>query len=148
MLLLQAAPAVPSHPSTPWWAGLAVTIVLALVNTVGLVLVARAQRAAASPEADPLKPLNKSLVEHGATLADHGKRLGDCEAAIAEGTDPDVRHRDEQRREDRVATLERRIVDMERESRERDLRRHEADARMGASLARIEGYLEGHGERR
>lgn len=137
-MILQAAPTLP--PGTPWWAAVALVLALGLLNTVGLVLVARAQRPKAKKgEKDPVAALAE-------TVAKNTRDIADIESVLAESTDPDVRKRDHETADRRIATMERRIEEIDREARLRDQARHAADAQMGASLARIEGYLEGRKE--
>lgn len=143
-LFLQSTMQLP--PTAPWWAAAVVAIALGLFSAISTIIVARAQRSANSAESEPLKAINKTLAEHGATLGDLKRRVEDCEHTIAEGTDPAVRHREEKHRDERVDTLEKKLVDLDREQREQTVKRHEADARMAASLATIEGYLKGRNE--
>lgn len=138
MLLLDAATtATPLPPGSPWWAAVALTLAIALINTIGLVLVARAGRKPA-PKDDPLKPVKATLGEHGSTLADHTSQLKEHAATLGAH---DEALTDEQRIVSRVGALEATIQEMKRESQERDKARHEADSRMERSLGFIEGAL-------
>jgi len=144
VILLQAVPPLPA--GTPWWAAVGVIVLGILASTITTIVVARLSRPK-KHDADPLVPVRKTLAEHGGTLADHETRIVDAESVLSEGTDPDVRRRDGAAVRERIAKIEARQDEVERDARRRDEARHVADAQMGASLARIEGYLRGQEKR-
>lgn len=146
MLLLDAVSAPPLPPGTPWWAAAALMALVTVMNTVGLVMAARAGRKPSLKD-DPIRPIKATLTEHGSTLADHTGRLREHDQTLGEH---DAALSDDMRLGERVATLETAMSELKREQREQTQARHEADARFERSLGRIEGALNpgGHDGRR
>ena len=148
MIVLQATPTTsPLPPGAPWWAHVGYLLGVLLISAATTIAVARITRPK-PPKKGEKDPVATTLSQHGATLADHETRIVDAENVLSESTDPGERKRDHTRGEQRISAVEVRLTEAEREARAADRARHEADAKMQATIARIEGNQAGQEKRR